>query len=150
MSPEIRKIKKEDKELFLSYLQKFYHSEAVLHPTDTQLHINIFNELMRSEDYLVCYVFTLGGENAGYALLSKSFCPEVGGSIVWIEQLYINEAHRGKGIAREFLSFIEKEFSPDRIRLEVEADNEKAISLYKRNGYSFLPYLQMIKDKKEN
>ena len=149
MPLEIRKIKKEDKELFLSYLHSFYHSEAVLHPTDTQLHINIFNEIMRSEDYLVCYLFTLDGENAGYALLSKSYCPEVGGSIVWIEQLYINESCRKKGIAREFLDFIEKEFGPDRIRLEVEADNENAISLYKKKGYRFLPYLQMVKDKAE-
>lgn len=147
MSVVIRKIQKEDRELFLSYLHKFYHSEAVLHPTDTQLHISIFNELMRSEDYLVCYLFSLEGENSGYALLSKSFCPEVGGSIIWIEQLYINENCRGKGIAKEFLAFIEKEFSPDRIRLEVEQDNEKALSLYKRKGYRFLPYLQMVKDK---
>lgn len=148
MAVEIRKLQKEDRELFLSYLQRFYHSEAVLHPTDSALHINIFNEIMRSDTYLVCYVFTADGEDAGYALLSKSFCPEVGGSIIWIEQLYINGEHRGKGIAGEFLTFIEKEFSPDRIRLEVEEDNEKAISLYKKNGYRFLPYLQMVKDKK--
>lgn len=147
MSVEIRKLREEDKEPFLSFLHKFYHSEAVLHPTDAQLHLNIFNEIIRSDTYLLCYMFSLEGENVGYGLLSKSFCPEVGGSIVWIEQLYINEEHRGKGIAREFLSFIEKEFSPDRIRLEVEEDNEKAISLYERNGYRFLPYLQMVKDK---
>ena len=104
MSVVIRKIQKEDRELFLSYLHKFYHSEAVLHPTDTQLHIIIFNELMRSEDYLVCYLFSLEGENSGYALLSKSFCPEVGGSIIWIEQLYINENCRGKGIASSLMN----------------------------------------------
>lgn len=148
MSLNIRKLKEEDKELFLSFLHKFYHSEAVLHPTDSELHLNIFKEIIRSDTYLLCYIFEYKSENAGYALLSKSFCPEVGGSIIWIEQLYINEDFRGKGIAKEFLSFIEKEFSPDRIRLEVEEDNEKAISLYKRNGYSFLPYQQMIKDKK--
>jgi ribosomal protein S18 acetylase RimI-like enzyme len=148
MSLEIRKIKKEDKELFLSYPHRFYHSEAVLHPTDSQLHLNIFNELMRSEDYLVSYLFSLDGEDAGYALLSKCFCPEVGGSIVWIEQLYINEGCRKKGIASEFLTFIERQFGPDRIRLEVEEDNEGAISLYKKKGYRFLPYLQMVKDKK--
>ena len=149
MATLIKKLKKEDEELFLDYLHKFYHSEAVLHPTDKELHLNIFNEIMRSEDYLVCYTFTLDGEDAGYALLSKSFCPEVGGSIVWIEQLYINEGFRGKGIATEFLTFIEEEFGPDRIRLEVEEDNENAISLYKRNGYRFLPYLQMVKDRGE-
>lgn len=147
MSLEIRKLRKDDKELFLSFLHKFYNSEAVLHPTDSQLHLNIFNEIIRSDTYLLCYIFEYDNENAGYALLSKSFCPEVGGSIIWIEQLYINEGFRKKGIAKEFLSYIEKEFSPDRIRLEVEEDNEKAISLYEKNGYRFLPYLQMIKDK---
>lgn len=147
MSLEIRKLRKDDKELFLSFLHKFYNSEAVLHPTDSQLHLNIFNEIIRSDTYLLCYIFEYDNENAGYALLSKSFCPEVGGSIIWIEQLYINENFRKKGIAKEFLSYIEKEFSPDRIRLEVEEDNVKAISLYEKNGYRFLPYLQMIKDK---
>ena len=146
MSLKIRKLKEDDKELFLSFLHSFYHSEAVLHPTASELHLNIFKEIIRSDTYLLCYIFEYEDQNAGYALLSKSFCPEVGGSIIWIEQLYIIESFRGKGIATEFLSFIEKEFSPDRIRLEVEQDNEKAISLYKRNGYSFLPYQQMIKD----
>ncbi len=147
MPLEIRKLQKQDKELFLDFLNRFYHSEAVLHPTDRELHLNIFNEIIRSDTYLLCYVFCLDGENTGYALLSKSFCPEVGGSIIWIEQLYINESHRGKGIAGEFLAFIEKEYSPDRIRLEVEEDNEKAIALYEKKGYRFLPYLQMVKDK---
>lgn len=148
MSLIFRKPMENDRDLFLSFLHKFYHSEAVLHPTDNSLHKKIFDEVMRSEDYLVCYLFSCDGEDAGYALLSKCFCPEVGGSIVWIEQLYINEIHRCKGIAGEFLSFLEKEFSPDRIRLEVEEDNEGAISLYKKNGYRFLPYLQMVKDKR--
>lgn len=148
MSLEIRQLKKDDKELFLSFLDKFYHSEAVLHPTDRKLHLNIFNEIIRSDAYLLCYIFSYKGKDAGYALLSKSFCPEVGGSIIWIEQLYINESCRRKGIAGEFLLFIEKEFGPDRIRLEVEEDNERAISLYTKKGYRFLPYLQMIKDKK--
>lgn len=148
MSLRFTKPTEKDEALFLSYLKKFYHSEAVLHPTDSALHLKIFKELMRSEDYLLCYLFSFNGEDAGYALLSKSFCPEVGGSIIWIEQLYIDEGFRKKGIARDFLNFLEKEYSPDRIRLEVEEDNEKAISLYKKQGYRFLPYLQMIKDKK--
>ncbi len=147
MSLTFRKLQESDKELFLCYLDKFYHSQAVLHPTDASLHLKIFNEIIRSEDYLLCYLFYLDGRAAGYSLLSKSFCPEIAGSIIWIEQLYINESFRNNGIASEFLTFIEKEYSPDRIRLEVEENNKKAISLYKRNGYENLPYLQMIKDK---
>lgn len=146
MGVVFKRVCESDRELYLSLTEKFYNSDAVLHPTDTSLHTKIFDELLRSDEYLVAYLFDLDGQTAGYALLSKSFSPEVGGKILWIEQLYINESFRRKGIAKEFLRFIEKEHPASRIRLEVEKDNKNAIKLYESYGYSWLPYLQMKKD----
>ena len=40
-----------------------------------------------------------------------------------------------------------KEKDVVRLRLEVEAENTKAVSLYKRLGYEVLDYVQMIKDE---
>ena len=112
MSLVFRKPEEKDKELFLSFLHKFYSSEAVLHPTDSALHLNIFREIIRSEDYLLCYIFSFENEDAGYALLSKSFCPEVGGSIIWIEQLYINEAFDQRELQRSFSLSSKRNFLP--------------------------------------
>ncbi len=146
MNISYRKVKEGDRELYLTFMNEFYHSDAVLHPTDKALHVNTWNELMRSEEYLICYLFELEGEVVGYGLLSKSFSPEVGGTIIWVEEIYIREQFRNKGIGSEFLRIIEKEHPCSRLRLEVEPDNKKATLLYKRHGYDVLPYMQMVKD----
>ena len=85
---------------------------------------------------------------AGYALTARSFSQEAGGFVVWIEEIYIREPYRSKGLGREFFNYIEKEKDRDtvRIRLEVEEKNERAQSLYRQLGYEVLDYVQMIKD----
>ena len=85
---------------------------------------------------------------AGYALTARSFSQEAGGFVVWIEEIYIREPYRSKGLGREFFNYIEKEKDGDtvRIRLEVEEKNERAQSLYRQLGYEVLDYVQMIKD----
>ena len=110
-----------------------------------------FRELLDSEKDLVA-VFEQNGEVIGFAnirLRSEYVAGTKSSPVAYLEGIAVFEEYRKKGIAREFLDFIEKEFGPDRIRLEVEEDNENAISLYKKKGYRFLPYLQMVKDKAE-
>lgn len=65
---------------------------------------------------------------------------------MWIEELYVKEQFRGKGLGSEFISFVEKNFDFKRLRLEVEKENVRAVKMYERNGLSFLEYDQMIKD----
>lgn len=143
---EIRKITAADRELFLSLQRDFYNSDAVLHPVPDSYYINNFNELMRSDVYLCCYLFEVDGKNAGYALLSKSYSPEAGGTIIWIEELFVLPEFRSMGIGSRFFAFLEAELPSARYRLEIEPDNDGAKKLYKRQGYKILPYLQMIKD----
>ena len=143
----IRKINSGDRSLFLRMTEDFYNSEAVLCSVPSEHHEATFNELMRSDEYLECYIFECAGELAGYALLTKSFSQEAGGPVVWLDELYVTPQHRGKGLAREFLSFMEQEIPAARYRLEVEPDNKRAASLYRRQGFSTLPYIQMVKQK---
>ena len=91
-------------------------------------------------------MFEDDGTVAGYALLNKTFCHEVGGLTIWIEELYVTAAHQGKGLGTAFLSFVETAYHPARIRLEVEEENAGAVALYKRNGFEWLDYRQMVRD----
>ena len=141
-----RKIQEKDKELFFELAEEFYNSPAVLAPIKKEFHENTFAELMRSRDYLECYIIEYDKETAGFGLLNFSYCHEAGGKIVWIEELYIREAFRSKGIGRKFFELVEKEHSAMRYRLEVEKENERAVKLYKSLGYDFLEYDQMTKD----
>ena len=143
---EIRKIKNTDRELFLSLQKEFYQSDAVLHPIPDSYYANNFTELMRSDVYLMGYFFEIDGKNAGYALLSRSYSPEAGGIVIWIEELYVLPEYRSMGVGSRFFAFLEKELPAARYRLEVEPDNDRARRLYGRQGYESLPYLQMIKD----
>ena len=68
--------------------------------------------------------------------------------MLWIEELYIREQFRSRGLGREFFSYIEEKNKDRtaRISLEVEEENTRAASLYERLGYEKLDYKQMIKD----
>ena len=74
------------------------------------------------------------------------FCREVGGKTVWIEELYIRDAYRGKGYGSEFFKWLKENEPAARFRLEAEPSNFKAIKLYEKWGFCVLPYSQMVLD----
>ena len=68
--------------------------------------------------------------------------------ILWIEELYVTPQFSGQGLGRATLKEIEIHYADHcvRLRLEVRADNENAIGLYRSEGYMELNYRQMVKD----
>ena len=142
-----RSICESDKSVFLEMSLEFYNSPAVLRPIDERFHENTFAELMRSRDYLECYIIEEEGKTAGYCLLNKTFGHECGGPVVWIEELYVRPEYQGKGLDSAMLDFVEQENPAARYRLETEPENENAARLYGRKGYEPLGYCQMVKDK---
>jgi ribosomal protein S18 acetylase RimI-like enzyme len=142
----IRKINRNDRNIYLELTKRFYETDAVLEPIPEKHRIDTFEELMRSDEYAQCYILESENNVAGYALLSKTFSQEAGGIVVWLEEFYVTDEYRGRGLGKEFLSYMEKNIPAARFRLEVEKDNFKAISLYKRAGFSYLPYIQLKKD----
>ncbi len=142
-----RPIKESDRELYLKYVDIFYHTDAVNSPVPRENYTATFNELMRSDDYLRCYIFEWDNVPCGFALLSKTFSQEAGGFSVTIEEIYIDEEYRGRGLATEFFEFLKRESHAMRLRIEVEDYNEGAKRLYERMGFELLPYLQMVIDK---
>lgn len=144
----IRKIELEDKAAYIAMSKEFYSSEAVHQAVPEKHFSDTFRELMRSDTYTTAYILETNHETAGYALLAKTFSQEAGGMVIWLDELYVRPAYRNCGLGHEFFTYLRNKKSPEikRIRLEVEADNTKAISLYKRMGFDYLPYSQMIND----
>lgn len=144
----IRKMTENDKELYITMAEEFYNSDAVLHPIPRDYFEKTANEALRSDEYAEIYLLEYEGETAGYGLTARTFSQEAGGQVLWIEELYIRKEFRSKGLGREFFSSLEDKNRGEivRLRLEVEADNTRAISLYERLGYEVLDYVQMVKD----
>ena len=140
-----RKINPADRTEFLAMSREFYESDAVLHSIPEEFHERSFEELMRSDVYLECYIMETDGKAVGYALLTKTFSREAGGLNIWVDELYLRPEYRGLGAGSAFFAFLEQTHPAARYRLETEPENERAQSLYRRMGYRDLPYLQMIK-----
>ena len=143
----IRKINKSDKDIWLELTGEFYSSPAVDHSIPEEYRLTTFRELIKGSPYADAVIIECDGEIAGYALFAITFSQEAGGIAVWIEEAYIREAFRSRGLGREMFGYVEREYPfAARFRLEVEDDNTRAIELYTKLGYKNLPYSQMIKD----
>lgn len=146
----IRRIQAQDRADFLAMSEEFYHSPAVLAPIPPRYHENTFRELLRSDAYLLGYIFEADGRTAGYALLTRSFSHEAGGSIVWVDELYVRPEFQGRGLGSRFFAFLKENVPAARYRLETEPENVRAKALYSRVGFRPLAYEQMILDVPEN
>ena len=82
---------------------------------------------------------------AGYALLQKTYSREAGGLTIWIDEIYLRPALRGKGLAKAFFAFAET-LGARGLRLEVEPENAHAVALYQKLGYRMMEYRSMAKD----
>ena len=142
-----RELKPSEKDLYFHYVDIFYHTDVVESPVPKENYEVTFNELMRSDDYLKCYIFECDNKPCGFVLLSKTFSQEAGGLSVTIEEIYIDEDYRGRGLATEFFDYLKSLDEIKRLRIEVEDYNEGAKRLYERTGFKLLPYLQMVIDK---
>ncbi|HJC75176.1 MAG TPA: GNAT family N-acetyltransferase [Candidatus Mediterraneibacter faecavium] len=144
----IRKLTENHRDLYIRMAEEFYSSDAVLHPIPRAYIERTADEALQSDAYAEIYLLECEGEPAGYGLTARTFSQEAGGSVLWIEELYIREQFRSRGLGREFFSYIEEKNKDRtaRIRLEVEEENTRAASLYERLGYEKLDYKQMIKD----
>ena len=122
--------------------------ETVVRSVEHPVLEKTFEECLKSDTYAELFILEWEGKIAGYGLIAKTFSQEAGGMVYWLEELYILEEYRSKGLGSEYFRYMEehKEEGVTRFRLEVEKENERAWKLYKRQGYDWLEYDQMIKE----
>lgn len=143
MESKIRKMVPADKPAVMEMMRVFYASPAVHSNGSEEIFSADIENCVNDSPYLEGYIFEKENEIQGYAMVAKSFATEFGKPCIWIEDLYMKEPYRGQGIGSRFFDFIKKEYPGCVFRLEVEEENERAIAVYKKNGFEFLPYMEM-------
>ena len=146
MSVSIRKMTEADRESVVNMMRTFYHSPAVWTNGSEDIYHNDVTACVTNNPYAEGFIFEEDNQIIGYGMIAKSFSTEFGKSCIWIEDLYLKEEHRGKGIGGSFFAFLEREYPGTIMRLEVEEDNERAVMVYRKNGYEELPYMEMKKE----
>ena len=137
---------KTDRTLLNTMFSEFYASDAVLHAIPQAYHDAALDELFSAASRQRAYILADGETPVGYALLSEKYAHEAGGLELWLEELYLRETARGKGLGSEFFRFLLAAAQKEgiaRVRLEVEPENTRAAALYARLGFRPLPYDQM-------
>ncbi len=168
MLPIIRPITPADADAVLAMMRVFYASPAVHTNGSEDIFRRDMEACLSDSPYLEGFVFevcpmTVDVEMeacdvcadtpnharaiAGYAMLAKSFSTEFGKRCIWIEDIYIDEAYRGLGLGTAFLAFVEERYPNAVYRLEVEEENERAVHIYRKCGFEFLPYAEMKKER---
>lgn len=142
---QIRMMTSADRNSVLEMMRVFYVSPAILSDGSEEIYRNDFEQCVGENPYLEGYIFENDGQTLGYAMVAKSFSTEFGKPCIWIEDLYMTENARGLGIGSRFLQYIEKKYPNCVLRLEVEGKNERAIHVYRKNGFDVLPYIEMRK-----
>lgn len=141
----IREIRESDRELFFALAEEFYHSPAVERPLKEGQLADLWENLLHNPQVLG-YILELEGRPCGYGIVVRSYSTE-GGPTLWLEDIYLRKEARGRGLGTEYCRFILDSFpGVRRFRIEVEDANEGAVALYKKLGFRFLEYRQMIRD----
>ncbi|MGE0821102.1 MAG: N-acetyltransferase family protein [Candidatus Binatia bacterium] len=79
------------------------------------------------------------GETVGYLVLTLGFSFEYGGYDAFVDEVYLRESHRGKGIGKMALALAEEAchtLHVQALHLEVERENANAYALYRRVGFT--------------
>ena len=138
-----RKMEERDRQAVKDMMRTFYASPAVLSNGSEEIFDADIDFCVGESPYLEGFIFEDENDILGYAMIAKSFSTEFGRPCIWIEDLYVKEAYRERGIGSRFFEDLAALY-PDCVhRLEVEAENKKAIQVYRKNRFDFLPYLEM-------
>ncbi|MEG2429705.1 MAG: GNAT family N-acetyltransferase, partial [Oscillospiraceae bacterium] len=142
----IRNFSKDDRTEFLSMCKEFYTSGAANEPIPFKNMERTFEYVIKSGTHLKGLIFEEDGKVAGYGLVILFYSNEAGGLIAFLDEIFVKEAFRGKGIGHQYLEQIENYLCEDcndgdefydivGMRLEVCDSNKGAKKLYNNMGF---------------
>ncbi len=136
MKIELRAAATQDRDLLLSFIQELYAAEHI--PFDPSRSARALDDLLADPSLGRVWLIERDGQPAGYAVVALGYSLEFGGRFALLDELFLQEEHRGKGVGRQALARIEaacRELGLEAVRLEVERSNQVARELYRKAGF---------------
>ncbi|HKY94137.1 MAG TPA: GNAT family N-acetyltransferase [Kiloniellales bacterium] len=121
----------------LTQLVRAYYSYDQ-HHFDEPVILAALRQLCEGTAYARCFFIHLGETRIGYVSASFGFSIEVGGFDFFLDEFFIEEPWRGRGLGRVLLAMIEDEvrkLGGRRLCLEAVLYNPRAAYLYATSGY---------------
>ena len=134
---DVRPAAPADSEVLLDLKEDFHRFEGI--PWTRDAARGPLSNLLAAPTLGVVGLCEIGGEAAGYFVLSFGLEREGGGRDAFLAEIYLRPRHRGAGLGRLLLAEAEA-FARARnvhtLRLSVRAANEPALRLYRSAGYA--------------
>ena len=145
MNITIREMRRDDSAVVVDMMRKFYTSPAVITDGSEKIFAANVENCLSGKTCAEGFVFVEGAKIIGYGITARSYSTEFGSECIWLEDIYIVEEYRGRGVGSEFVRYVRARHPDKLLRLESEPDNDKALGLYKRLGFRELPYLELVR-----
>ena len=125
-----------DADLLVPLMRDFYAHERI--EFDEATARRALGELLGDAQHGRIYLIREGAEVAGYLVLTFGFSLEFGGRDAFVDELFIREGWRGRGIGRRALEVAARVCRTAGVRallLEVDHGNTTAQALYHKAGF---------------
>jgi ribosomal protein S18 acetylase RimI-like enzyme len=136
VSVEIREATPADEELVVEMMREFYLIEHL--PYDDAVARRALRGLLSDRGAGVAFIVRDAAGVAGYLVLTFGYSLEFHGRDALVDELYVREPLRGRGLGSALIASAEALCRAEGIRamhLEVDRSNEHAKRLYHRAGY---------------
>jgi len=127
----------DDIDLLVQMMQDFYAIDG--YPINIDQSKKLFSTFISNENLGKAWLIESGNQTVGYLILTFIFSFEYGGTIGFVDELYLSGQARGKGIGKQSIAFAQSEaakLSLKLLYLEVEPHNATAQKLYLAAGFS--------------
>ncbi len=120
----------------LELMQEFYACEHL--PFDEAVARKSLEEILNNKSFGYIYLIVPDDMIVGYIVLTFGFSLEFHGRDALVDELYIREPYRGKGMGTKALEFVQEVCRQEGIHalhLEVDRGNIRAQELYRKSGF---------------
>ena len=146
----VKEFAKEDEDLFLKLCKDFYSSGSTLRGYSEEISKKTFLRMLDHHEDLAGYFIIRkdSSEVIGYALVTSYWCNEEGGTVLILDELYIDPDDRHQGYASSFIDWLQEEYKDKAtsMTLEVLTSNVRAQNLYKKEGFTPDGFMTMTKE----
>jgi GNAT superfamily N-acetyltransferase len=125
-----------DVKLLIELMREFYAFDHI--PFDEAAARRALGQILQDRRFGVIHLIRVDGEAAGYIVLTFGFSLEFGGRDAFVDELYLRESFRGRGLGKaslELATEVCREEGINALHLEVERVNTKAQGIYRQAGF---------------
>jgi ribosomal protein S18 acetylase RimI-like enzyme len=128
---------KEHAAMLVGMMRALYAEDPASTPPDPAHFPKTIDAMLSDPHRGSIVLIMLGHEVVGYAIVVPFYSNELGGTLAFLDELFVTPPVRGQGIASAVFAFLReaRPFNAIGILLEVTPSNTRAFELYSRMGF---------------